>query len=281
MMRQREKYRPELENLEIELLLEAISRLHGIDLQDHSEGTAASVRKRIWEAIRREKVRSVSGLQERLLHDEEALERFLKAVLSPFVPYRAGFLQKLRYDLVPFLRTWPFIRVWQVGCNSVFETYCLAMILMEEGVYEKSVIYGTDVNEGYIQNCCDGVFPLNDLEKYEKIYQKSGGRTSLAHYFSGGGKSGMFDSALRKNMVFSRYNFATDSSFNEFSAIFCRNPLKFYDRRVQGRAHQVLCESLSIFGILGLTQGDTLEQAPTQNRYVSFDEENNLYRKVG
>jgi chemotaxis protein methyltransferase CheR len=146
----RAKYRPEIENLEIELLLQAIERLHGIHLQD---GSATPVRKRIWEAVRKEKARSVSGLTERLLHDAGALDRFLKTVLPPFVPYSAGFLQFFRYDLVPFLRTWPFLRIWQVGCNSVFETYCLAIILLEEGVYEKSVIYGTDVNDGYIQAC--------------------------------------------------------------------------------------------------------------------------------
>ena len=280
-MRQREKYRPELENLEIELLLNAIDRLHGINLKDGAGGFGTPVRKRIWEAIRKEKVRTVSGLQNRLLHDADALERFLKTVLPPFVPYSAGFLQTFRYDLVPFLRTWPFLRVWQVGCNSVFETYCLAIILLEEGVYEKSMIYGTDVNEGFIQNCQAGVFPLSQLEKYEKIYQKSGGRSTLTQYFSGGGKTGMFDSALRKNMVFSRHHLATDSSFNEFNAIFCRNPLKFFDRTVQEKAHWVLYESLEQFGVLGLTQGDTLEQAPTSSRFEAFDQENNLYRKIG
>jgi chemotaxis protein methyltransferase CheR len=277
-MRQREKYRPELENLEIELLLQAIDRLHGIHLQD---GSATPVRKRIWEAIRKEKVRNVSGLQERLLHDAEALERFLKTVLPPFVPYSAGFLQKFRYEVVPLLRTWPFIRIWQVGCNSVFETYCLAIILLEEGVYEKSLIYGTDVNDVFLQGCYDGVFALSQLEKNEKIYQKSGGRTTLATYISGGGTRGVFDCVLRKNMVFSRHSLATDSSFNEFNAIFCRNPLKFFERKVQRRAHEVLYESLNVFGVLGLTQGDTLEMAPGAERYAEFDQENNLYRKIG
>ena len=273
----RANYTAELENLEIDLLLQAIDRLHGVHLQ---EGAAGSIRKRVWEAVRKEKVRSISGLQEKLLHDSGALDRFLKTVLPPFVPYCAGFLQTFRYDLVPLLRTWPFVRIWQIGCNSVFETYCLSIILLEEGVYEKSVIYGTDVNDSFIQNCYDGIFPLSQLEKYEKLYQKSGGRATLAQYFSGGGRSGMFDNALRKNMVLSRHNLATDSSFNEFSAVFCRHPLRFFDRKTQDRAHLLLHESLSVSGILGLTQGETLESAPTAGRFVAFDQENNLYRKV-
>ena len=90
----------------------------------------------------------------------------------------------------------------------------------------------------------------------------------------------MFDAALRKNMVLSRHNLATDSSFNEFNAIFCRYPLRFFDRKTQERAHLLLHESLSAFGILGLTQGETLENSPTADRFLAFDQENNLYRKV-
>jgi chemotaxis protein methyltransferase CheR len=276
-MRQRERNLPELENLEIALLLEAIDRLHGIDLQ---QDVGAPVRKRIWEAVRKEKARTISGLQEKLLHDSEALERFLKTVLPPFVPYSAGFLQKFRYDVVPILRTYPFVRIWQVGCNSVFETYCLAIILLEEGLQEKSVIYGTDVNEGFIQACYGGVFPLAQLEKYEKVYQKSGGRRSLADYFSGGGSQGVFDAVLRRNMVFSRHNLATDGSFNECNAVFCRNPIKFFDLKTQERAHDLIHESLILFGILGLTQGETLENAPTAKYYEELDQEYNLYRKT-
>ena len=164
-MTQRAHHIAELENLEIELLMQAVDRLHGVDLR---QSPGVPVRKRVWEAVRREKARTISGLQEKLLHNSDALDRFLKSVLPPFVPYSAGFLQKFRYDIVPMLRTYPFVRLWQVGCNSVFETYCLSIILAEEGLHEKSTIYGTDATERFVQSCYDGVFPLQHLEKYEK-----------------------------------------------------------------------------------------------------------------
>jgi len=276
-MTPREKYTPELENLEIELLLQAIERLHGVDLQECS---TIPVRRRIWEAIKKEKVGTVSGLQERLLHDAEALHRFLKTVLPPVYPLSAEFFRKFRFELIPVLRTYPFIRIWQVGCNSVFETYALAIILLEEGVYEKSVIYSTDVSETLIQRGFDGIFSLTQLPKYENIYDKAGGRAILSKYFSGGGEHGMFDSILRRNMVFSQHNLATDSSFNEFNAILCRNPLKLYDRPTQERAHQILYDSLALFGILALTPGESLESLLTANCYAVLDAEHNLYRKV-
>jgi chemotaxis protein methyltransferase CheR len=274
---QRARNNSELENLEIDLLVEAVNRLHGIDLQ---HGMTAPVRKRVWEAVKKEKVRTISGLQEKLLHDSDALNRFLKGILPSFVPYSAGFLQKFRYDIVPMLRTYPFVRLWQVGCNSVFETYCLSIILFEEGLQEKSTLYGTDINECFVQSCHDGIFPLVQLEKYEKIYQKSGGRRTLTDYFSGGGSQGIFDAYLRRNMVFSRHHLGIDGSFNECNAVFCRNPLKFFDRRAQEKAHAVIYESLIVFGILGLTQGETLEYAPTAACYEELDQEHNLYRKT-
>ena len=276
-MKERANHSPELENLEIELLVQAVDRLHGIDLR---QGSGASARRRIWEAVKKEKVRTISGLQEKLLHDARSLERFVQSLLPPFVPYSAGFLQKLRYDIVPIFRTYPFVRLWQVGCNSVFETYCISIILAEEGLHEKTTIYGTDLNERFVQDCYDGIFRLDQLEKYEKIYQKSGGRRSLSDYFSGGGSRGMFDAFLRRNMVFSRHNLGTDGSFNECNAVFCRNPIKFYDRKTQEKAHRVLYESLIVFGILGLTQGETLESAPTAGCYEELDQEHNLYRKM-
>jgi chemotaxis protein methyltransferase CheR len=276
-MTPREKYTPELENLEIELLLRAIERLHGVSLQEQS---VVPVRRRIWEAIKREKVRTVSGLQERLLHDNDSFDRFLKTVLLPVYPFSAQFFRKFRLDLIPILRTYPFIRIWQAGCNSVFETYFIAIILMEEGIYEKSVIYTTDVNETFIQRGFDGIFSLSQLPNYENIYDKAGGRASLSKYFSGGGEQGVFDSILRRTMVFSQHNLATDGSFNEFNAIFCRNPLKFFDLPTQERAHRLIYESLSLFGILGLTSADTLDSSSTKDCYVELDSEYNLYRKI-
>ena len=275
-MTPREKYSPDLENLEIELLLQAIHRLQGVDL---SEQPGPPVRRRIWEAIKRERTRTVSGLQEKLLHDSEALLRFLKTVVAPALPYSPEFLARFRTDLIPIFRTYPFIRIWQIGCDSVFETYSLAIALLEEGVYDRCVIYSTDVNEAAIQQCYDGIFPLSQLPKYENIYEKSGGRGTLDRYFSGGGESGMFDLFLRRNMVFARHNLATDSSFNECNAVFCRFALKFLERSSQERAHQVIYDSLVQFGILGLSRGESLESSPARP-YSEFDSELGLYRKA-
>jgi chemotaxis protein methyltransferase CheR len=276
-MSARPKYSAELENIEIELLLQGIQMLHGINLQEHS-GTP--VRRRVWEAIKRENAKTISGLQERLLHDPQALNRFVTSILPSVAPYSAEFLRKFREYLVPVLRTYPFIRIWQAGCSSVFETYSLAIILQEEGVYEKSVVYSTDVSDCHVQSCADGVFPLSELQHYQQIYRESGGRKNFDEYFSGGHKQGMFDPLLRKNMVFSQHNLSTGSTFNEFNAIFCRNSLALYDRATQARMSKVLYESLIMLGILGLSKGESMGASAFAPCFASLDPENNLYRKI-
>jgi chemotaxis protein methyltransferase CheR len=276
-MSARIKYRAELENIEIELLLQGIRMSRGLNLQEYS---GAPVRRRIWQAVKRENTRTISGLQERVLHDLAALDRFVSSIVPPAPPYSAEFFRKFRHEIIPLLRTYPFIRIWQAGYSSVFETYSLAIILQEEGAYDKSVIYSTDMSDCNVQSCHDGIFPLSEIEEYERVYESSGGRRKFGDYISGGGKSGMFDAGLRKHMVFSQHNFVSGSSFNEFNAIFCRNPLRIYDESTQARASKLLYESLVLFGILGLNSGESLHSPQFAPCFAELDREHNLYRKI-
>lgn len=276
-MRQRDKYIPELEKLEIDLLVQAIHRLHRISLQDIA---FPALQKQVWEAMRREKLRTVSALQEKVIHDSAAMDRFLKSIIPPAQSYPVGFYVKFRTELLPFFRTYPFIRIWQAGCGSVFDLYNLAIILLEEGVYEKSVIYSTDVNEPVLRRCEGGDFPLKDLADYQEIYHESGGKGELKAYFSGGGERGVFNATLRRNMVFAQHSLTTDSSFNEFNAIFCRHSTKSFNHVTRNRTHKLLNESLVLFGILGLSPAESVSETVIEKFFEEFDPEQNLYRKI-
>lgn len=263
----------EVENVELELLLQGLERARGIDLQGHSMD---SVRRKVWEAVRREKARTVSGLQEKLLHDPAALQRFVRSLAGKPRPYSAGFFSTFRRDLVPLLKTYPFIRLWQAGCVSSFETHLLGIILLEEGVQEKANIYATDRDEAQLRRTQDGLFPMSELESYREIHAQSGGKRDLLDYCCTGEESGLFDPMLRRNMVFAQHHFATDGSFNEFNAILSRDSLSVLDRPIQERAHRMFYDSLVLFGILGLTEGES----PGEERFAPLDQEQNLYRKI-
>jgi chemotaxis protein methyltransferase CheR len=167
-----------------------------------------------------------------------------------------------------------------VGCTSARELYTLAIVLHEEGLYDKSTIYATDVNEQSLKRVSDGVFPLAAVAEYTALYRNSGGTEAFTDYYSGGGKSAIFDQRLKRNIVFGQHNLATDSSFNEFNTILCRNVLSAYNEGVQTRAHKVLYESLGLFGILGLGPRESLHPSPRENCYAELDSEHRLYRKI-
>jgi len=271
------KYTPELENIEIQLLLEGIARHYGFEFQDYA---TAPMRRRVWQSMRREKVRTISGLQEKLLHDYPAMERFLSAPPESALPCGPAFYVTFRKEVVPLLRTYPFVRIWHAGCRSAPELYTLAILLREEGLYEKSTIYATDVNEQTLKRVSDGIFPLATVPAYSALYEKSGGRASFTDYFSGGGRFGVFDQDLKRNIVFAQHNLATDSSFNEFNTILCRNVLSAYSDNLQARAHKVLYESLGLFGVLGLGPKESIHPSPKESCYAELDSTHRLYRKI-
>jgi chemotaxis protein methyltransferase CheR len=276
-MRRGRNYTPDLENLEVQLLLEGITRHYGFDFSDFA---SAPLRRRIWEAIRREKVRTVSGLQEKLLHDYSVMERFLFSVSASANIYSARFLLAFREQVVPLLRTYPFIRIWHAGCASTKDLYSLAILFTEEGLQEKTTIYATDVNETNLSRLHEAAFPLAVFDEYKVHYRNSGGKGRLEDYCSVSQKHMVYKADLRANIVFAQHNLATDGSFNEFNAILCRNILSSLTAPLQARAHAVLYESLGMFGVLGLGPHETIVSTPREACYAEVDAEHRLYRKI-
>ena len=199
----------EREDLEMTLLLEAIYGYYGFDFREYSR---ASLRRRILRAIQDEGLTTISGLQERLLHDEASFERFLLAIsVNVSAMFRdPGFFRAFREKAVPWLRTYPFIRIWQAGCSMGEEVYSLAILLQEEKLYEKCRIYATDVNELVLRKAKAGIYPLDVVRKQASDYLKAGGKQSFADYYTSAYDSAIFHVALKEHIVFSQHNLATD-----------------------------------------------------------------------
>jgi chemotaxis protein methyltransferase CheR len=270
------KYDAELENIEIQLLVEGIRRSTGVNLDEYA---ASAVRRQVWTAVRTEKVRTISGLTERLLHDQDAFRRFLDG-FNRSEPSGPEFFRIFREEIIPILRTYPFPILWQAGSDSIRDLYFMAIILHEEGLYEKSTIYVTDMNQANVERARDGVFSLGGSRELDRIYKASGGDGRLSDYYSGGRMNGIFKPTLRRNMVFSQHNLATDSSFNEFNMIACRQALEPLSDATRNRAHEVLYSSLGMFGILALGPQDTVRNTPHERAYKELDAQQRIYRKI-
>ena len=269
----------DLEDIEIQLLLEGAYRHYGYDFREYAP---ASLKRRIGDLMRDEKVSSISQLQDRILHDPTCFERFIVAltvnVTSMFRD--PNFYLTFRTKVVPLLKTYPFVRIWHAGCSTGEEVYSMAIVLTEEGIYDRCRIYATDLNEAVLKRAREGIYSLDYMQSYVSNYVKAGGRTAFSEYYVADNDSAIFRSSLRRNVVFSQHNLVTDRSFNEFNVILCRNVLIYFNQTLQNRVHQLLYESLGKFGVLGLGHKETITFTPHENSYEVLEEGEKLYRRV-
>jgi chemotaxis protein methyltransferase CheR len=248
----------ELEDLEIQLLLEGVHHCYGFDFRNYA---IASIKRRIRNLIQMDKLPSISRLQEKILHEPAYMERFLLNlsvnVTSMFRD--PGFFLAFRTQVVPLLRTYPSIRIWQAGSATGEEAYSMAILLWEEGLYHRCRIYATDINQRSIHQARSGIYTLRQMQEYAPFYREAGGKQSLSDYYTASYSSAIIHSFLKENLVFATHNLVTDASFNEFNVIVCRNVLIYFNSELQTRVHQLFHDSLRRFGILGLGQQESLK----------------------
>lgn len=267
------------EALEIELLLAGIARRYGYDFRGYSR---ASLMRRIRQAVRREGMSTISALQDRILHDPPTMARFVErvAVHTTSMFRDADVYKALRRDVIPLLRTYPFIRIWHAGCSSGEEVYSMAIMLYEEGLYDRCRLYATDLSDAVIERARKGIFSLPHLREHTTAYQKAGGTADFSSYYETDSKHGVIRQALRRNTIFSQHNLVCDGAFNEFHLIMCRNVMIYFDRDLRERVHGLLYGSLSKFGILSIGKKESLHFTPFEDRFEEMGEDLKIYRRV-
>ena len=270
----------QLEELETDLLLQAVYRYYGYDFRGYER---SAVRRRIREVMLAGRVSTISRFQEKLLHEPALLERFLRAFsntgLSMFSD--PAFFKAFRMKVVPKLRTYPFIRIWYAGCSTGEDVYSMAILLQEDALYQRSRIYATDLSEAALKQARTGSFPKAAAEHYAANYRSAGGTRALTDYLRTKGNRLLIKPALKKNILFSEHNLATDGSFNEFQLIVCRDVLGNFNQGLRQRIDRLIYESLSRFGILSIGRSESLETMPYQDRYELLDEEGRFFQKLG
>lgn len=269
----------DLENLEIDLLLEGIYREYGYDFREYARG---SLKRRLWRRIYAERLESISGLQERVLHDPETMNRLLEDLsINVTSMFRdPNFYLAVRTKIVPLLRTYPFIRIWNAGCSTGEETYSLAILLTEEGLYDKTKIYATDINETVLELAKQAVFPIERMRDYTKNYIRAGGTTAFSEYYGADTRGARFRDSLSANIVFAQHNLVSDRSFNEFHMIICRNVMIYFDRSLQDRVHGLFFSSLGLSGVLALGRKESIRFTTHADSYEEIDSNEKLYRRV-
>lgn len=268
----------ERETLEISLLLEGVFQHYGFDFRQYAR---ASLRRRLWRRVFAERLQTISGLQEKVLHDRAAMERLLLDLsINVTSMFRdPGFFAAFRHHVVPALRTYPFLRIWNAGCSTGEETYSLAILLREVGLYDRTRIYATDINESVLAAASEGIYPLAKMKEFTENYLAAGGSRSFSDYYRAAYDRAQLDRSLTENVVFAAHNLVSDRSFNEFHVIVCRNVMIYFDRSLQETVHQLFLDSLVPFGVLALGRKETMTHSSHASRFDVVDEVERIYRK--
>jgi chemotaxis protein methyltransferase CheR len=269
----------DLERIEVQVLLEAIYQHYGFDFRGYALG---SLKRRLWRRAYAEKVETMSALQDRVLHDPAVMERLLLDLsINVTSMFRdPTFFKAFRESVVPLLRTYPFVRIWNAGCSTGEETFSLAILLREEGLYDRARIYATDINDKVLARARAGVFPIEKMRDYTENYIRAGGTESFSSYYKADGGAARFDPELIEQVVFAQHNLVSDAPFNEFNVIVCRNVMIYFGKTLQDRVHELFYESLDPFGILALGHKESIKFTKFEERYEPLDAPEKLYRKM-
>jgi chemotaxis protein methyltransferase CheR len=269
---------PAIEHIELGLLLEGIFQRWGYDFRGYSR---ASLRRRVGEFMVRHELARIGDLTARVLHDEPLFQ----ALVQQFsVPVTEMFRDPpvylaLRREVVPYLRTYPFIKIWHAGCATGEEVYSLAILLEEEGLYDRCTIYATDLNEAALERARAGVYPASAVADYTENYQRAGGLRSFGEWYQAGYDRVVLPASLRRNVTFARHNLATDHVFSEVHLVLCRNVLIYFDRALQDRALGLFAESLVHDGFLCLGTKETLAFSARREDFSELDAGCRIYRR--
>ncbi|KAF0813377.1 Chemotaxis protein methyltransferase [Andreprevotia sp. IGB-42] len=266
-------------DLEMRLLIEAIYGKYNYDFRNYS---GASVKRRIEHALLQMECRTVSALQEQIIHQPDrfgVLLQYLTIPVSEMFRDPAYFLA-IREKVVPLLHTYPSIKLWIAGCSTGEEVYSMAILLKEEGLLERTIIYATDINPRSLQKAEDGIFPLDTIQLFTSNYQKAGGKGEFADYYTAAYGSALFDKNLRRNITFADHSLATDSVFSEMHFISCRNVLIYFNRELQDRAFGLFSSSLVHRGFLGLGSKETVQFSSHAASFEAFDRQERIFRKT-
>lgn len=270
---------PSAGDIELRLLMEAIYLRYNHDFRDY---TGASQKRRVAYALEQMQYRSISALQEQVLRDPEVFARLLQYLTIPVSEmFRdPSYFLALREHVVPVLHTYPSIKVWIAGCSTGEEVYSMAILLKEEGLLERALIYATDINPQSLEKARQGIFPAEAVRDYTANYQRGGGHRAFSDYYTAAYGGARFDPALRANVIFADHSLATDSVFAETQLVSCRNVLIYFNRRLQDRALGLFHDSLCHRGFLGLGSKESIDFSSYGERFDTVSRPDRIYRRA-
>ncbi len=268
----------ELIDLEIKLLTEGIFQVYGYDFREYAE---ASLRRRMTQWLSGSAFATLSEAQSRLLREPHLFENLLRGItVNVSEMFRdPSFFKALRERVVPHLKTYPFVKIWHAGCSTGEEAYSMAILLREEGMQGRYRIYATDIDAEVIRKAQEGIYPLQELQRFTRNYQQAGGKASFADYYTARYNRAIIEPSLRENLVFATHNLAVDADFGEMHLILCRNVMIYFNQSLKEKVLNLLHSSLVTGGFLCLGAKESLSHRRIADCYHEISPRTQIYRR--
>ncbi len=266
-------------DIELKLLLEGIYQCYQQDFRSYSP---ASLRRRMRLAMNRLECHSLSQLQDKVLHDPAVFAQMMNYLtVQVSEMFRdPGYYRALREQVLPVLKTYPSLKIWIAGCSRGEEVWSLVILLREEGLLERSLVYATDINPHALQAAEAGIYDLDRVAHYSSNYLQAGGQASLADYYTAAYGGVRFDPELKRNVVFADHSLATDMVFAETHLVCCRNVLIYFNSTLQQRALGLFRNSLVRRGFLGLGARESLRYSAVADQFQEVVPGERIYRLI-
>lgn len=269
-----------IRNFEIELplLLEAIYHKYHYDFRGYAR---ASLKRRLQAGLTHFSLETLSQLQDRILREPAAfgsLLNYLTVQVSDF--FRdPEYFRALRERVIPVLRTYPSLKIWIAGCSTGEEVFSLAILLREENLLARTLIYATDINAQALETARAGIYELSRIAGFSENHRRSGSTLSLSEYYMAAYGKAMFDKSLLDHVVFSDHSLATDAVFSEVQLVSCRNVLIYFDRVLQDRAVGLFHEALCRKGFLGIGSKESLRFSAYSSGFTEYARDERIYQR--
>ncbi|MGE7138075.1 CheR family methyltransferase [Luteibacter sp. NPDC031894] len=270
----------DVEDIEIQLFIRAMQLRHDYDFSGYA---AASLKRRLQQIVRLHDTGTIGGIVQRVLHEEGFVRKVIEGLSVPVSDMFRDppVFRALREKVLPVLASYPQVNIWQAGCAHGQEVYSLAILLEEEGLYDRAHIYATDFNDAALAAAAEGIYPTREAREWSRSYLDAGGRRSFSDYYSARYEFIRLDQRLRRNVTFFNHNLVTDNVFCEAHLILCRNVLIYFDNALQDRTLQLFRDSLVRGGFLCLGSRENVDFSPVASELSGVEPALRIYRLAG
>lgn len=264
---------------ELEEIVEVVKNLHGYDISGY---TRSSLKRRVIRIMELNKLNHIE-LKSKLINQAGFSTYFMQEItVNVTEMFRdPEFYKALKSDILPYLATFPHIKLWSAGCSTGEEVYSLAILLKEAGLYDRSFIYGTDINTKVLEKAKRGIYTLSKVKEYSENFIKTDSKSSLSEYYTAMYQAATIHNSLKKNILFSQHSLVTDQVFNEFQMVSCRNVLIYFDTSLQEKVIDLFYNSLCHLGFLCLGSKESLINYNNAAKFKVVNKKHNIYQKIG